>query len=207
MSTVAALARFPYQQRTVSIFPTPTKEKEPASANRIRVGLILLDASLKPIYCNSEARTILTYPNTSGAIKMDLSQRIRSIIPTQPGIDDSPTTTHFMSGRRRYLCRTFPLEAQTTGGKPNVAMTIERDGWMLYDLMTRFQLTEREVEAVQHLALGLTSKEIAQRMHISPNTVKAFLRFVMVKMGVTTRSGVIGKLMHGSHFVNSAQVD
>src|SRR5262249_60177620 len=132
----------------------------------------------------------------------ELAQRLRSIIPPQPGIDDFPATTHFMSGRRRYLCRTFPLEDQSTGGKPNIAVTIERDGWMLYDLMTRFQLTEREFEAVQYLAEGLTSKEIAQRMNISPNTVKAFLRFVMVKMGVTTRSGVIGKLMHGSHFVN-----
>ena len=59
----------------------------------------------------------------------------------------------------------------------------------------RFQLTDREIEAVQHLADGLTSKEIAQRMNISPNTVKVFLRLVMLKMGVTTRSGVIGKLM------------
>jgi len=32
-------------------------------------------------------------------------------------------------------------------------------------------------------------------MNISPNTVKVFLRLVMLKMGVTTRSGVVGKLM------------
>ena len=41
---------------------------------------------------------------------------------------------------------------------------------------------------------GLTSKEIAVRMKISPNTVKAFLRLVMVKMKVSTRSGIAGKL-------------
>ena len=68
---------------------------------------------------------------------------------------------------------------------------------VLIDLAARFQLTDREIEAVQHLADGLTSKEIAQRMNISPNTVKVFLRLVMLKMGVTTRSGVIGKLVRG----------
>ena len=43
--------------------------------------------------------------------------------------------------------------------------------------------------------LGLTSKEVAIRMNISPNTVKAFLRLVMGKMGVTTRAGIVAKLL------------
>jgi hypothetical protein len=32
-------------------------------------------------------------------------------------------------------------------------------------------------------------------MSISPNTVKAFIRLVMVKMNVSTRSGIIGKIV------------
>jgi DNA-binding CsgD family transcriptional regulator len=59
----------------------------------------------------------------------------------------------------------------------------------------RFHLTERETQSVQLLAEGLTSKEIAKRMGISPNTVKAFLRLAMVKAGTTTRSGIIGKFL------------
>jgi DNA-binding CsgD family transcriptional regulator len=54
------------------------------------------------------------------------------------------------------------------------------------------------VEVVALLVEGLTSKEIANRMKISSNTVKAFLRLVMVKMGVSTRSGVVGKII-GPH--------
>ena len=30
---------------------------------------------------------------------------------------------------------------------------------------------------------------------ISPNTVKALLRVVMIKMGVSTRSGIVGKII------------
>jgi DNA-binding CsgD family transcriptional regulator len=58
-----------------------------------------------------------------------------------------------------------------------------------------FELTQREKETVELLIQGLTSKEIAARMEISPNTVKAFLRIVMVKMGVSTRSGILGKVI------------
>jgi len=87
--------------------------------------------------------------------------------------------------------------------KPTAAITVERNRWVLRDLVMRFQLTNREMEAVQRLAEGLTSKEIAQRMNISPNTVKTFLRLVMIKMGVTTRSGVIGKLIRAAHFGDS----
>ena len=47
----------------------------------------------------------------------------------------------------------------------------------------RFHLTPREQEVVQYLVEGLTSKEIAVRLEISPNTVKAFLHSVMITSG------------------------
>jgi DNA-binding CsgD family transcriptional regulator len=56
-------------------------------------------------------------------------------------------------------------------------------------------LTQREQETVKLLLQGLTSKEIAGRMGISANTVKAFVRLVMIKMGVSTRSGIAGKIV------------
>jgi len=65
----------------------------------------------------------------------------------------------------------------------------------LLDANRRFNLSPRECETVQHLTYGLTNKEIAQRMNISPNTVKQFLRLIMSKMSVTTRSGILGKLL------------
>ncbi len=72
--------------------------------------------------------------------------------------------------------------------KSNEAVTIA-------EISKRFGLTAREQETVQFLLEGFTSKEIAQRMKISPNTVKAFIRLVMVKMNVSTRSGIIGKIV------------
>ncbi len=40
-----------------------------------------------------------------------------------------------------------------------------------------------------------SSKEIANRMNVSPNTVKAFLRLIMTKMGVSSRSEVMRKII------------
>jgi DNA-binding NarL/FixJ family response regulator len=31
-------------------------------------------------------------------------------------------------------------------------------------------------------------------MHVSPNTVKQFVRLIMSKMGVTTRPGILGRV-------------
>jgi DNA-binding CsgD family transcriptional regulator len=32
-------------------------------------------------------------------------------------------------------------------------------------------------------------------MNVSPHTVKQYIRFIMTKMDVTTRSGIIGKIL------------
>jgi len=169
------------------------------AGNSSKFGLLLLDSSLRPVYFNSEAISIVAYPKEPAWAKLsgrEFHDLIRQITQITSKGDDGSTITLFASGRRHYVCRWFMLEAQSEGSKPTMAVTIERHRWLIRDLVVRYQLTDREVQAVQHLAEGLTSKEIAHRMSISPNTVKTFLRFVMIKMGVTTRSGVIGKLVH-----------
>ena len=194
-------------------YPSPPATKVPVRFNPLQVralktagvGLVLLDTSLKPIYCSSEALNILAYPDRpTKTTSAEFSKLIRSIVEENAGAveenagaDDFVKTFNFVSGRRRYICRIF-MPGNDPGGRfePTVAITIERDRPLLRELVARFQLTDRESEAVHHLAQGLTSKEIAQRMNISVNTVKVFLRLVMIKMGVTTRSGIIGKLVH-----------
>jgi DNA-binding NarL/FixJ family response regulator len=61
----------------------------------------------------------------------------------------------------------------------------------------KFHLSTREREVLPFLLNGLTTKQIASGMEISPNTVKVFLHMIMVKMGVSTRSGIVGKALTG----------
>ena len=82
--------------------------------------------------------------------------------------------------------------------RPSIAVLLERSSPRSASLnlqFDRFHLTTREQEVAEFLLQGLTSKEIGMRMNISPNTVKAFLRLIMVKMGVSTRAAVVGKAL------------
>ena len=177
-------------------------------------GLVVVDRSLNLIASNIEAIRILTFPSSPEKIvrlESWLTKRIRA------GLVDrtSPTTLNFVeqfkSAKRTYRCRFFSLNLNGNAGvqnHPALVLLLERNtngGVQLHEIGTRFGLTRREEETVKMLFEGLTSKEIAERMNISPNTVKAFLRLVMVKMGVSTRSGIIGKIA-GSRQVPTPQL-
>ena len=49
-------------------------------------------------------------------------------------------------------------------------------------------LTEREVEVLRLLAAGLTNRDIADKLVLSPRTVQAHLYKIFNKLDVTTRS-------------------
>ena len=170
-----------------------------------RPGLIVVDGSLGVVACNGEALQILAYPDQPEKIRhLDswLSNKIRADLV---GRQSPPKFVEgFRSARRMYMCRSFQLDVRSghTNGSGNggglLIVMLERrsnDAAKITEISERFGLTAREQETVQYLLQGLTSKEIAQRMKISPNTVKAFLRLVMVKMDVSTRSGIIGRIV------------
>ena len=160
-------------------------------------GLVLLDAQDRVVYHNSEAITILTYSRSSMTHPpASLHQAIQSLLRAQKSSSAQVSAADFRSGRRRYTCRFFTL-AHCSGNAAQAARGILLERAASVDVSAaaqQFGLTQREQETVELLTLGLTSKEIASRMKISPNTVKAFFRMVMTKMSVSTRSGIVGKI-------------
>lgn len=57
-------------------------------------------------------------------------------------------------------------------------------------------LTDREREVLTLLAQGMTNKEIATRLIITPNTVKRHLKSLFVKLDVSTRSAASAKAIN-----------
>ncbi len=178
-----------------------------AIPQRTGVGFLVIDSLRRPIYANAEAARILLYPakpRHDSSLKPLLGIRIGVMLPQSNGVPQADFHTVFLSGRRHYLCRAFHFGAHSTGSsEANTALVLERivQGRLdTSEIAEQFGLTRREQETTELLMLGLSSKEIASRMSISPNTVKAFLRLIMVKMEVTSRSGVAGKILaHAVH--------
>ena len=54
-------------------------------------------------------------------------------------------------------------------------------------------LTEREQEVLQLLALGLSNKEMAERMVISEGTVKTHVHNLIGKLGAQSRTHVLAR--------------
>jgi DNA-binding CsgD family transcriptional regulator len=178
----------------------------PAPAGHAEAGFLLLDPSLKLILANEEVIQILNYqsskPKQNGHRLPDelLRDKIHPMLRTDGPSAQFRSANEFQSGRRRYVCRIFCVTTRPGLGAQqyDVALLFERTSTSTFDIekiRKTYHLTEREEETLKHLVRGLTTKEIASRMQVSPNTVKAFLRLVMIKMGFRSRAGVMSKVM------------
>jgi len=58
------------------------------------------------------------------------------------------------------------------------------------------ELTEREVEVLHLVAMGLTNAQIAEQLTISPRTVHAHVRSIYSKLGISSRSAATRYAIH-----------
>jgi DNA-binding CsgD family transcriptional regulator len=78
---------------------------------------------------------------------------------------------------------------------------IERvsEGVRIEDVRDVTKLTQREQIVVQLLSEGKTNKEIATYMDIGEYTVKDHMKRIMKKLKVTTRAGIVAKILQSHH--------
>jgi len=94
--------------------------------------------------------------------------------------------------RRTTASAVLPLPSASLNAISNEEKHLQR---LLLQTGQEFHLTNREQEVLRLLMMGLTNKEMADRMGISANTVKAFVHLVMLKMGTSGRSGIVAKVL------------
>jgi DNA-binding CsgD family transcriptional regulator len=175
-----------------------------------RVGILLLNSSARPVHYNAEAVSILGYPEKRRNVP-SLQAVLTPLQLAGLGRTNAPTVVEFVSGRRRYLCRAFHLDGHNGGDHRTqrpLVLVLERESRQsapdTAKWCEQFQLTTRECETVKFLLKGLTSKEIATEMSISPNTVKAFLRMAMAKVGATNRTALIARIFELASLITIA---
>ena len=63
------------------------------------------------------------------------------------------------------------------------------------DRKMRPSLSEREIEIIRLVAKGFSNDELAERLHLSPETIKAHLRHIYEKLGVESRVEAVTEAM------------
>ena len=168
-------------------------------------GLLLLTESMGGIGYNWEAVRILAFPTKPEQIEhiqRFLAKRVRATLASQRSTGTLQFVGEFRSGQRTYICHALDLCSTDLRAEEKGAATVlvlQRQSSTTLSLKRRarneFRLSQRECETVELLLEGMTTKEIAAAMNISPNTVKSFVRLIMTKMNVSTRSGIVGKIL------------
>ena len=148
-------------------------------------GLVLVDETFTLLQADRSAIAILTYPDHP-ATPAGLQTRLNALCAI------GGTTQYFVSGTRTYSYRAIPLQVVQQRGYIT-ALLFERVHRKEVDHLLAagalFHLSPRQRETVWGIMQGLTTKEIAAHMRVSPHTVKQFVRQSMEKLGVTTRAG------------------
>ncbi|MCU1307695.1 MAG: transcriptional regulator, LuxR family [Acidobacteriaceae bacterium] len=188
--------------KSVSVDEANKSLTEKLTSPRSTAGFLLTDSLLNPISFNAEAIQILSYPEKLADLarsELFLAEKIRSTLVSTRSSGESPFVPEFRSGRRRYFCRAFLVDSGSKEPfRPSMAMLLERgpSGLVpLSEVCQQFKLTQREREVLEYLLQGMSSKVIANRMNLSPSTVKAFLRLIMIKTGSSSRSAIVGKIL------------
>jgi DNA-binding CsgD family transcriptional regulator len=165
-------------------------------------GLFLIDMSMSPIGSDKGAARILKSQESdpgSARPRVSIPDEILDFIRSRSPADGSCFMAYFLIGQRRYRCRSYVVQCEYPSLGPTLlAVHLETDihgSDPISEIAASYRLTEREEEVLRGIALGLTTKELAHRMNISPNTVKAFVRLIMIKLGVTTRAAIMVKVL------------
>ena len=174
----------------------PRRVEKPAAPPAACEGALVLDLRLQPVALDRGAEALLSELNGQRINPQSaacLPAEIRTALGAGLTGGTAPLELHLHVGQHEYSCRAFFLEpANSSLTQAVVALYLKREA-SVSDAVNRLaaahHLTSREVNVLIGISTGLTSKEIAHRMGISPNTVNTFLRLITIKMGVTTRAG------------------
>lgn len=170
----------------------------PVPANP-QMGIILVDGGLRPIGVDDGAALILRDFADSGAPSMrDLPEAILDAVRRCRAGNHPGGKSIVRLGSSDYECRSYrvdPCDGVVTQTVYAIHLHRQLSEWDLVShISSEYHLTDRERETLRGIASGLSSKELAAQMSISPNTVKSFLRLIMGKMSVSSRAAILAKM-------------
>jgi len=168
------------------------------NGSRAEHGVLVLDQQFLVVAADDGATAIVKRAGEN----VDLTEPAATL---PAGLSDALKRAAPQHGRVKigtdvYLCHSFELngERDRDAATPAAVIYLQRDVGIadfIEAVANKYHLTERERCAVEGVVLGLSSKDIAKQMEVAPSTVKSFLRTVMIKMGVSTRTAIMREVL------------
>lgn len=187
------------QRATDPLAPVPKCAAEPPEE-----GFILLDQSLRVKALSQGAAAILKcHQQATPSLQppLRLPDEILKVIRSHES-DSRSVGARVLIGSRLYSCRVHSVDS---GNWPSTeptfilhltaALTAE---YAIRHASAKYHLTKREQEVLQGVWLGFRSRAVAEKMDISQNTVKAFLRLIRMKMGVASTHEMLTRIISQS---------
>jgi DNA-binding CsgD family transcriptional regulator len=112
------------------------------------------------------------------------------------GRGDGTARARVRSRHGRWLVCHASCLADATGERPTTAVVIDtaNPAEVAPIIVDAYDLTEREREVTRLVARGAGTREIADRLYLSPHTVRDHLKAIFAKTGVTTRGELTAHL-------------
>jgi len=165
-------------------------------------GILLTDLSVSVAAFDNCAASILAAIQTEngrGPELAPLPAELVSVLINRPAAELDNRRITFRTASGECICRVSVLHPYNSRvGQPMLALHLYQSTDLndeIEEFAAEHELTPRERQTLLGIANGLTCKEIAGELDLSPNTVKSFLRLLMVKIGVARRGEIISKVL------------
>ncbi|MTE19091.1 LuxR family transcriptional regulator [Streptomyces sp. TRM43335] len=183
-------------------FAEPTPQALPDA--RHGPGLLLFDASGALLSANEDARAHLEDLPDGPATSFQLGLRVPAwvqstalkarAIAQERDRGQARVRVRTRSGRWLVCHASCLREADGKLGPSAVVIEPAKTSEIVPLIVEAYELTERETEVTRLIARGLPTGEIAERLHLSPHTVRDHVKRVFEKVGVSSRGELVGKL-------------
>jgi len=166
-------------------------------------GLFITDESLRILACDAGAASIVNPAQPElVAPGSPLPEQLASAWKDRHAGEGARTRTMIDFSGTKYVIRAYELRGNSGPANTGaVAIHLDRTSsdHAVYEridqLIEEHGLTRREQQTLKCLVSGLSTTEMARQMGVAPNTAKALVRLLRVRLGVATRAEVLARVL------------
>lgn len=172
-----------------------------ALADDAAIGVVVLEPSGQPARENDWLRRLMSREPERDRVRKEIARAIRNAARLRACSDGACRTarahTDIRTGSARYrVSATFLTDPARPDAPLSIALVERLDEGVPSEreLGVRFSLTRREIEVAMLVPRGLSSREIATALGISPNTARRHVERILQKLDVRNRTAAAAKI-------------